>query len=268
MGHGLWTKGWVVLASALLLPGCGGGGGSSDPSAQTPGPGPTPSARARIEAILEACVLEGVEAFDAVAADFDGVLDAGGAPNPDFRVTSVDLLRASVGWTLDADADGQVDLTGTMRFVDAGGSPTLPFTAATILALVAGTADLASLLATLPDGTTVAIDYATVRSPVPVSGTFETTFVAGQPATVSGEATFDGAACETRIAFEDLPAAPLFDPAPAGSFDVLVTTAEGVLEGALTLNGDGTATIDVALDGADRSVWDYDLSTGALTPRP
>jgi hypothetical protein len=255
------------LAFALLLPACGSGGGGGDDPGQSATPGPTPTASVRTEAILEACALEGVRAFETVAADFDGAIDGEGTA-PDFRVTGIDLLGAALDWTLDADVDGQVDLAGTVAFLDAGGSPTWPFTPDTVLALLAGTADLATLLGTIPDGTTVVVTYATLTSPVPVTGSLEVGFAGGEPAVVSGEADLAGLDCPTTVSFEDLSAADLLDPAPSGTFALLVTTDGGTLEGTLTLHGDGTATIDVVLDGTDRTVWDYDLATRTLTRRP
>jgi hypothetical protein len=259
--------GHLALALGLLLPACGGGGGGVGDA--LPAPDPNPSAVARTQALLEACVLEEVAAFEAAAADFDGALDGEWTTHPDFQVTGFDLVTATVEWTLDADADGDVDLEGTARFLDGGGSPTLPFSPATVLALLSGGApDVAALLATVPDGTTVVVDYATVGQPVGVTGTLETTFLDGQPSTVSGSADFDGTSCDTHVSFTDLAAAALFDPAPAGVFAVEVATTEGLVQGTLTLNGDGTATLDMALDGGDHAVWDYDLATGVLTPRP
>jgi hypothetical protein len=255
--------------SALLLFGlaaCGGGGGGASPG--SPDPTPDPSVSSRVEEVLEACALEGVAAFAATMAELEPVLRAEAPPSPDFQVTGIDLLGASLSWTLDADADGELDLSGTMRFSDAAGSPSWPFDPATLLALLAGTADVSALLATLPDGTRVAVDYVLVGAPVPLGGSLETTFVDGVPTTASGHVDFPGSACQVGLVFSDLPAALLYDPMPSGVFDLHGTTAEGRLDGTLTLHGNGTATIDVLLDGGNRTVWDYDLATGVLTPRP
>jgi hypothetical protein len=262
----------LLVVLALLVPACGGGGGGGgdtglEGSGGPPPPPPVPPEE-RARAILEGCVLEAVEAFEGVAARFDGTLDGEQAPTPDFRVTGVDLLSASLTWTLDADADAQVDLQGTMRFTDAGGSPAFPFSPATVLLILAGTADVPSLLATLPDGTGIAVEYETVGLSLPVEGTLATSLVGGMPTTVDGDAFFDGAGCDTRISFEDVPAAALYAENPTATFDVLVTATEGTLQGTVTLNGDGTATIDVILDGTDHLVWSYDLATGTLTLVP
>jgi hypothetical protein len=256
-----------LLGFGLAVTACGGGGGGGETDVGAPAPA-GPSLSTRLEDLLASCVLEGVAAFEATMAKFEPVLEGEGAPEPDLEVTGIDLLGASVSFALDADADAVADVTGTMRFLDAAGAPTWPFAPTTLLALLAGTADLPALLATLPDGTTVGLDYALVGAVVPVTGALETTFADGLPTTATGDARFPGAACQVGLAFADLPATLLYDPAPAGVFDLHGTTAEGALEGTLTLHGDGTATFDLLLDGTEHGVWDYDLATGALTKRP
>src|SRR5262245_34231447 len=119
----------LLLAFALVVPACGGGSGGGGDAGLAGGaePAPTATAAERDRAILEGCALEGIEAWEAVAADFDGTLDGETYPAPDFQVTGIDLLAASIGWTLDAQPDGQIDLQGTLRFFDGGGSPAFPF---------------------------------------------------------------------------------------------------------------------------------------------
>jgi hypothetical protein len=261
------------MALGLLAPACAGGGGGGEavgsgvPAGDPPAP-PAPTAEERARAILEGCGLETITAFEAVASRFDGTIDGEGDPTPDFSVTGIDFLGASIAWTLDAEADGQVDLEGTMRFLDPAGTPTFPFSIPTLLEVLAGNADLVGLLATIPDGTRVVVDYAAIGSPVPVSGTFDTTFAGGTASTTSGRAEYDGAGCDTGISFEGLAAAALLSENPTGAVDFLTAASGGTLEGSVTLNGDGTATIEGWLDGADPVAFTYDLATGTLTPLP
>lgn len=250
-----------ALALVLLLAcSCGGGGGDGPPlPADVPSQGETNLERTR--AILEDCTLEDLDRFLTILDLLAGATDPD-APGPDLQIEGINIVAATVSWALDVDRDGAVDMRGTVRFEDAQGNPTLPFDLADLLG---GLDDLASLLASIQDGTTVILAFHSVPDEA-VDGEVEFTMLGGVPTALAGTVTITSPDCVVELELQDTG-----DGAAGGTFPEAVAhgtviSTSGDVEGTVTFDGTSRVLLDMTIDGDDEVYsFVYDLETGELT---
>jgi hypothetical protein len=239
----------------------------------------TAAARSRAEGLLEDCALLGVERLEEILAlleestgwPYGGsgeLLPAG------FRITGFDLFAARLDWALDLPCagctgpDGTDDVTGSFRFEDAAGNPTIPFD---VLDLLAGDLDLAALLASLPDGTVLITDF-TVPPESPAdpltTGHVEIAFDAGMPSAASGSVATSHADCQGSFAFEGVDATDVLATYPTASVEGSIASPDGQLDGTIEADGTRQALVEMTLDQADSFRWFLDLDTFELVEAP
>jgi hypothetical protein len=248
----------AIACVLLLLTSCGGGSGGALPAA-TETPGVNDSALERTREILETCTLEDLDRFLSLIDLLGGATE--GTEGPDLQVENFDFGTLTVGYTIDLDRDGAIDLRGTVRFEDAQGIPTFPFDIADILG---GDPDLASLLASIPDGTVVYVTFASVPDGQ-VSGAFDFTMLEGVATELDGTVTITSSECVIVLEFQDA------GSGTTGSLGEIVangtiTSTSGNAVGNVTFDGSSQVLLDMTLDGGvEVYTFAYDVETGELT---
>jgi len=251
----------ILCLVLLLATACGGGSTGTTAPLVEPEVDAAQQHKERVDkalAILQVCAQEHAGRFLELVELLQGMSDTG-ATQPEFKLSGVNLAAASVDFTADLDVDGTDDVTGTLTFTDAAGNPTFPFNPLDVL-----TMPLLDLLATVPDGTILIVDFTLVGTPV-TSGVVSLGFVDGQPATASGEVTTDGTDCDTTFTFEDIDATALLaGDYPTTTVDMAITSTEGDLDGTVTFDGTTVVVIDTAVEG-EALQFELDLETGVIT---
>lgn len=235
---------------------CGGGSTST----------PVGAAPLTAQDLVESCVVTDLQDLAELLDIMQNLLDpAADLPAPELDVLQF-LVDGTVGWSLDVDEDGTVDLRGSVGFLDADGKPTLPIDIGDILG--GAPLDLATVLAGLDAGTTLDLDFETsgsLATSATGSGTMSFLFDGEGVASVSGDGQFESGACRLDFDFEDIDA---FDPAvdgfPVASLGFGLTSEGQNLGGSVDLDGTSVAEIRATLEGGVEEVFRIDLETGAL----
>lgn len=232
---------FAAVLSLAVVCGCGGGGGESATSTTPVETTPVPVRT--LEEILSDCVTpdlqEGVEFLESVAR-----LAEGGTV-PGLALTGFDFFALRFSFALDANLDGAPEATGTFRFLDAAGRAILPFD---VGAALAGTLDLATAMASLPDGTRFVVTW-TLLAFVDGGGVLDVGFLGGLPQRAKGELTLADGPCDSKLTFTDLllPSAP--DAYPTGVLLLVTQSGPDRVEGTLTLDGTATAHVSARVNG-------------------
>jgi len=247
----------LLLVALSFVAGCGGGSGT------LPGGGNPPDPQVALQ-VLQDCGSGDFQQFvtliDAFAALF------GNGALPAYQVTSVDAGSATVAWTLMLGTD---NLIGSLQFQDSQGAPVVPFAVNDFNNLINGFATLPGLLATVADGTQVAIDFNLPSVDSITNGGIIVTMTLGAPDEATGQVNVQAMDCSTNITFADIDASGLLSGGiPTGAtLDITVTGTGGTVLGTVTFNGTETASLEVTLDGTPFSFL-LNLSTGAVTLAP
>jgi hypothetical protein len=251
----------------LLVPACGGSAGDSSPAPSadnpfTPNPGPATNPNLEFaRGVLEGCAAEHTALFLDLLASLQAAADPM-STGPTIALTGFNVITATASFTADLEPDGTADVTGTLRFTDAVGAPTFPFSPLDIL-----TMPFADLLATMPDGTRMAVDF-TMPGASTLSGTVATRYLGGMPATASGTVAVDGGDCDAMFSFDEIDAGALQGGAiPTATMDSSITSAQGHLDATMTFDGTPVVTIDTEV-GGEAFRFLLDLQTGMLTAAP
>lgn len=230
----------AVLSLAVV---CGCGGGGAAPATDSSPVETTPAPVRSLEEVMTACVTpdlqEGLEFLESVAR-----LAEGGAV-PGLALTGFDFFALRFSFALDANLDAAPEATGTFRFLDASGTPILPFD---VGAALAGTLDLSTAMASLPDGTRFVVTW-TLLAFVDGGGVLDVGFLGGRPQRAKGEMTLADGPCDSRLTFTDLllPSAP--DVYPTGVLHLETRSGPDRVEGTLTLDGTATAHVSARVNG-------------------
>ena len=247
----------IVLALALALA-CGGGG--SSPADLTGSAAPQSVA----QSILEDCALTTVFDYLDIVNAVGGLLDPAATSAPVFSLEGIDILKASIDWSLDLDNDGVADLTGTIRFTDAADNPTLPFDLLQLL--TSGFSDLPDLLGTVRDGTRMHLDY-TGTGALSSSGGFVVDYTGGLPSDVSGNGAAQSGSCSGSFSFDTTNLLDLRGIYPRIDLDLTLQSSGGRIDGTMTLDGTNTARVVVRTNGGTQtSTYLVNLDSGAVTP--
>ncbi|MGH7163434.1 MAG: hypothetical protein ACREID_08110 [Planctomycetota bacterium] len=239
----------AVLTLGLAC-GCGGGGTDAGPASSVPA----------TQTVLESCLAPNVAEIEAILALFASLETSGSQAG--FEITGFNLFTGEAAWRVDVDGDGTADLEGSARFTDAAGNPTIPFDPADLL----GGADIAALLATVPDGTILIASYQ-VLTPPEGDGEIRVTFASGTFETFSGEGGFVVGPCAFDYAYADLRPGDLEGDYPTASFDLSIGYGADVVQGRIVLDGTQTARATFRRDGGADEMFVVDLVTGAITPQ-
>jgi hypothetical protein len=247
------------IVTALVLSVCVACGGGSAPA-------PVDAAPLTAQDLVESCVTTDLQDLAALLDVLQNLLDpASELPAPDLDLLQF-LVDGTIGWSLDIDEDGTVDLSGSVGFLDAGGMPTLPIDIGDIIG--GAPLDLATVLANIEAGTTLDLDFemaGALATDGAGSGTLSFLFDDAGVASVSGDGIFESAACMFEFDFADIDA---FDPAvdgfPVASLGFGLTADDQRLGGSIDLDGSNVAEVRAALDGGTEEVFRIDLETGAL----
>lgn len=240
-----------VLALALLAGACGGS--RPAPEDFLPPPDPLPD---QVRALLETCAVPDLERLFGLLDVFDALLDPA-VQDPPLLFTGLRILDGCIDWVLDTDSDGTTDLSGSFCFRDGAGAPVFPFNPVN---LGNGVAEVADLLATLPDGVEVVVHFA--QGGVGV-GALTVQFEEGRARTGSGTVTFSRAECTTVYGFTDVQAQNLLAPLPNALITLGLDGVEGQAVGTLSMNGTREGVLSMTKD--DRVVvFTVDLETFEL----
>jgi len=230
--HGLWV-------AALALSGC-----CNDDEAS----GSAPAASA--QAMLEECVAaDAAELEDllrrlqsAAAGDLDGLV----------RITGLDLLRVRAEFAVDLDGDLADDITGTLRFEDASGRPTLPFDPFSFLD------DPLGAIAAVPDGTSAIAEWTFAGSG---DGHGEATyrFEGGTVVGASGSGTFARESCGLEFDFTA-------DASGAASISFEAAAGVDVIRGSVEPDGPEALLVRARLGSKAEQSFRLDLRTGLISP--
>jgi hypothetical protein len=245
-----------------LICACGGGGGTIPANGNGNGTSPLQDAA---QQVLEACAVSSVDDFLAVLEIFEGLLDPAETNPTPFVILGVDPGAASVDWTLDIDGDTNPDLAGSLSFTNDQGEPE---TAADVNLLAGGFDDLDTMLASLPDGTQLAIAAASFEPP-PFDVVAIATVLGGAVDTVWGMANGQNLDCQTLLDFADASFQDLGGDYPTMTLHISATSGDGTVDGTIVFDGTNQARAEVTL-GSDMEVRAFliNLDTGVVTPAP
>jgi hypothetical protein len=228
----------LLLALSIL------GGCCNDDEEEAPAPAAT------AQQLLQECVaphtvdlvglLRRLEA--AASGDLSGVV----------RVTGVDLVRATVEFTVDVDGDLSADARGALRFEDAAGRPTVPFDPLLLLT------NPASAFGAIADGTVAVLDWEILEGGAG-AGTARYRFEGGVATSVSGEGTFERGPCGIEFTLDGA------DPATA-TLAFVVAAGRETVTGSVEILDAATARIRARVDSGAEQTFLLDLATGALAP--
>lgn len=253
----------MLVLSVLSIVACGGGGGGGGGGSDTPPLTVDQSAQVA-QTVLEECGAAQVDTFLAELGPVQELLDGTAAVEPDFQVTSLDLIQARVGWTADLDLDGTVDLSGTTQILNAAGNPTWPIDFA---ALLAGNLTIDQVLAAMPDGTQLLFDVTTPDQPQ-VNADLAAVINANTVDTVTGSGTVTNGGCVSTYDLGTLTLGDLQTEYPSAVFDLSILGASGSVDGDITLDGTTLAVAAVEVNGGQgMHTFEVDLETGTVTPR-
>ncbi|MDJ0976602.1 MAG: hypothetical protein QNJ98_19250 [Planctomycetota bacterium] len=225
-----------VLALSLLIGACGG----SRPSPEDflPPPDPFPD---QVRAIVETCAVPDLQQLFALLDVFDALLDPDVA-DPPLLFTGLRVIEGCIDWTLDTDADGIADVSGSFCFRDASGAPVFPFNPVNI---GNGVAEVADLLATLPDGTDVVVAFSQGGAG---TGALTVQFEEGRPRTGSGSVTYARDDCTTVYGFTDVQTQNLLAPRPNALITLTLDSPEGQAVGTFSMNGTPEGVLSMTKD--------------------
>ena len=248
----------------VLLAGCGGGGSSGGGN-----PAPPANAQQIVQDIVSGCVESSLDQVLALRTVMEAA--AAGGQTPDFRTTGVDLSNPSqpaVTWAGDLDGDMVDDVAGTSRL---GGLSLLQM-AALVAQLSAPGADVQSILAGLPSGTTVDSDFVATQSGAQATGDVlivlvNPTGTQPVPDTTTGSVVTDDGVCEVTWSWTQLQVADLFQgPYPVADMDMDIVAPTGHVTGVLHMDGTSTALLETYLQPSGfQTDFSLDLDTGTLT---
>ncbi len=262
----------LVVFSLVLAVGCSSS--KREPS-QDEGSGDSATALTAQD-LLENCVTADLPDFAAILDVLQNLL----AEDAELPQPELDLLRliidGTVGFSLDADQDGTVDISGSFGFENASGQPTIPVSAQVIQDIISrGDVDLQAILDGLPAGTTFKLDFdvpnipgSTVQGGIAPAGSISFAIGDNGLATISGAGSFSSGDCTFDFDFSDIGDFNTgLDGFPVASlgFDLSVGNTDG-LGGSIDLDGTNNAIIRAVLDGGLPEFFNLDLETGSLSP--
>jgi len=242
----------IATIVVALAAGCGGGGGG--------GVVVPPAGQALAKQILEDCGVDALGSLGGLIDAFFGIMDIG-TPLPNVTVTGL-LNDPATGFSfsIDLDGDDSPDITGTLEFFDAGGTPV----AVADLAEVPANPDaFAGLLGVVPDGTRIRIDYTAVSGTD--NGTITLPLQAGAAASMSGQVSIQIGNCSSTFTFTDVEV--LIWLVPIATIEVEIVSSAGTLEGEATVDTSDVAAFSVTLDGGSTLFeFNVNMETGVATP--
>ncbi len=256
----------LALPLILLACGCGSGGGAA----------PTTASNLTAQEIFDRCLSGDLLDFAGVLELVQGLLDGGGtAPTP---TPQIDLLQGILQggvfpWSIDLDGDAVADLTGTIHLRDAAGSVTLP------LGLLAlgdpNNLDLDALIASLPAGTTLHIDFDVTNLVLASAqtgsgtGTVVVSFADGAVASASGSGRFLAGPCDMGFQFSDIDAAAVSAAGfPIADFDFDVEVEGRRATGIVSFDGTDTAIVRTRVGNGPEESFPLLLAPPAAAPPP
>lgn len=255
-----------VLTSALILPACGGGGSSGGAL-----PEPPLNAQQIVQDILTECVQSSVDDVLALQALIEASI-AGGGTGPDATVTGIDLSslsRPGVTFVADVDGDTVADTTGRVSLLN----PPLALLLQ-LSELAAGGGDPEAVLAALPDGTTVEVDFISTTT-LTASGLAtlrlaNPTGTQAVPDRTSGAITTNDGACDVLYTWQDQAFEQLLPSAggyPTGEVNFAVDAPAGDVSGTIEFDGTNVAVVSTTLNPYDaHHTFFLDIETGIVTP--
>ena len=258
----------VTFLAAGFVAGCGGSSGGGD---QAPGVVLPRDTQTIAGDIVSGCATESIGEWRTILSAVQGVGADGTPQTPAARLDGFVLLPSpGVNWIFDIDGDGQDDGTGQTTFPGAGPAFFLLFAQ-----LAAGTISNTEFLSEIPDGTQV-------RTAFDVDRTFYTTGVVTTtlnnpgdgspafPASSDGDVTIARPDCEVRYQWLDIAFDDIVVPAgayPTAELAMDVRSAEGDLDGVLSMNGTSEALLATQLlPSGESNNFAIDLTTGAVIP--
>lgn len=243
---------WCATFLCFFLTACGG----SRPTAEEVLAKPPDPFADQVRSLVERCAVPDLERLFALLDVFDDLLDPA-VQDPPLTFQGLRILDGCIDWTLDSDADGTDDMAGHFCFEDASGTPIFPFNP---LNLGGGVAEVADLLATLPDGTRVIVGF--TQDGIG-AGSMTVPFQGGQPQSGSGTVTYTHDDCTTVYGFSDVLVANLLTDYPNALVTLALDTPSESAQGTVTMNGTPTAVLSVTKD-ARVIVFTVDLDTFEL----
>ena len=195
-----------------------------------------------------------------------------GAPAPEFNLLAGILAGGVIPWTLDLDQDGVADLGGTVFFLDALGNVTIPVDLSAILA-GGGLEDIQSILAGIPDGTSLNITYdyngllTQSNSYATTSGAFAISFNDGSFGSATGNSVVRSGDCTFEFDFTDIGPDDFLGgvfPAVEGGFDLLAGSDR--MLGTLVFDGTDIAEFRGRFNNGPLQTIRFDLKTGSTLP--
>lgn len=225
----------LVLALALL-------GGCCNDDDEAPAPA------ASTQQLLQECVAPDTLDLVGLLRQFEAA--ANGDLSGIVRVTSIDLIRATVEFTVDVDDDLVADVSGALRFEDAAGRPTVPFDPLLLLT------DPASAFGAIADGTVAILDWKILEGGAG-AGTARYRFEGGVAREAAGEGTFERGPCGIEFAFDGS------NPA-AAPFTFRVVAGAETVEGSVEILDAATARVRARVGTGPEQTFLLDLATGAL----
>lgn len=240
-----------LLASCLLATACGG----SRPSIDDFKPAPD-LLEAEVRALVERCAVPDLEELFGLLDVFEALLDPD-IQDPPLVFTGLRIIQGCIDWNLDSDGDAVTDVSGSFCFKDASGAAVFPFNP---INLGNGVAEVADLLARLPDGTTVVVAFSQGAEG---TGALTVRFDQGRAQTGSGTVQYTREGCTTSYGFTDILVQNLLTPLPNALVTLSLDAPEGVVFGTLSMNGTRGAVLSMTRD--ERViVYSLDLETFAV----
>ncbi|MEM8882610.1 MAG: hypothetical protein AAGD14_00905 [Planctomycetota bacterium] len=248
-----------LLFCALIA--CGGGGDSSA-AANEDG-----AAQRTVEEVFQECAAFDATAFASLLETLQGFTEPGAeVPLPQLDLLGGLLSGGNVPYEWDLDGNGTPDATGVLRFIDAEGNTTIPFS----LADLAGgmITDLESALANVPDGTRLSLTFELADSLVSGleeadgAGELILTLFDGEAASASGQGVFGSGPCRFEFDFADvdLRLEDLADGFPQATFAFDARAGEDVVVGSIAFDGTSLATVRARLNDEPEEVFELDLA--------
>lgn len=255
----------MAILFALTFAGCGGGGGSG------PGGNPNPGAEAQAQQFLQDCVAGDVLHYLVLIEAFSMYMGVN-PQAPTLMIGFVNDGTAGIQHTLDLDGDTltETTMTGQLTFTDTlTGAPAAGFDTNN------PPADLAGLLAVVPDGVTMKLTWnlqpgGGPGAPVDTSGSgqLDVEFDNGGVEVASGDALVQDAICNTMFEFDNVTPADLggAQPVMLSTFDADDGTDQPT--GSVTMDGSDTAAMSITWN-TQTFPFELSLTSGLVTdPTP
>lgn len=249
-----------ALPLMFLVAACGsGGGGLVDDTSSQP---------QTLADRLGDCFVQDATDLGSLLQLLTGLLDQTGdaLPLPEVDIAGFIRNGGALPLTWDLDGDGTPEIGGTLRFIDANGDTTFPFSLGDLAGL-----DLEnplSLLDSIPDGSRMEIDFAFdgVRSAA-TNGTAEgmivLTFDGGIPSHVQGSGKFSGDGCELDFDLDEIPLAlDGVNGLPELDFGFSAGFAPDRVEGHINFDGSDHATVRGRINGGPEESFSFDVPIG------